>query len=157
MASKHDVHFSSEKQNWGTPPELFAEWHKRFNFTIDAAADETNHLLPRWYGPGGDHEDALSAPWEPMQRYWLNPPYSRGLQYKFAQRAIAAAVGDGSLVVMLLPARTDTKLFHELWDRDTLKPRPWVRELHFLKGRVKFVGAEHGAPFPSMIVAMGHK
>jgi len=151
-----DVHFSSAKQDWGTPTALFQRWHDRFHFTIDAAANASNHLLPRWYGPGGEREDALAQPWEPMQRYWVNPPYARGVQYRFVQHAIASAVGDGSLVVLLLPARTDTKLFHELWDTETRAPRPWVSELHFLPGRIRFVGAPASAPFPSMIVVLGH-
>ncbi len=47
---------------------------------------------------------------------------------------------------MLIPARTDTKWFHEyIYDKPNV-------EIRFLKGRLKFVGAEHSAPFPSMVV-----
>jgi hypothetical protein len=35
------------------------------------------------------------------------------------------------------------------------RPHPWVREVRFLKGRVRFVGAPASAPFPSMIVVFG--
>lgn len=50
----------------------------------------------------------------------------------------------GTLVVMLLFAKTDTKWFHEyVLNR---------AEVRFLKGRVKFGGAVNNAPFPSMIV-----
>ncbi len=57
----------------------------------------------------------------------------------------------GITVVYLLPARTDTKWFHEYCYN-----KPNV-EIRFLKGRVKFKGvSEHykrnSAPFPSMIV-----
>ena len=47
--------------------------------------------------------------------------------------------------VFLLPARVDTKWFHDL-------VLPHAREIRFIRGRLKFVGAEHPAPFPSMIV-----
>jgi len=47
-------------------------------------------------------------------------------------------------IVVLLPARTDTKLFHEY-----ILP---YSKIEFLRGRLKFKGAKHGAPFPSMIV-----
>jgi site-specific DNA-methyltransferase (adenine-specific) len=45
---------------------------------------------------------------------------------------------------MLIPARTDTKYFH-----DFILNRSEVR---FVKGRLKFGDAKDAAPFPSMIV-----
>lgn len=45
---------------------------------------------------------------------------------------------------MLLPARTDTKWFHDYIYGQT--------EIRFLKGRLKFGEAKNSAPFPSMIV-----
>ena len=146
------VHFSTGKDNWGTPPEHFGVWHRSYDFTVDAAADERNHLLPRWYGPGGERTSALDAPWDQLERYWLNPPYSRGAQRLFIDRAVDVAKRGGS-VIALLPARTDTKLFHEcIWDRLQRQPHPWVQSVHFLQGRVTFVGAPACAPFPSMVV-----
>jgi site-specific DNA-methyltransferase (adenine-specific) len=50
----------------------------------------------------------------------------------------------GSTVVMLIPARTDTKYFHDyIYGK---------AEIRFLKGRLKFGNAKHNAPFPSMVV-----
>ena len=49
----------------------------------------------------------------------------------------------GATVVCLLPARTDTKWFHN-----------WVlgkAEIRFIRGRLKFVGAPSFAPFPSIL------
>ncbi len=55
----------------------------------------------------------------------------------------------GATVVMLVPARTDTRAFHEsLADG----------EVRFIKGRLKFQqnGKEKDpAPFPSMVCVMG--
>ena len=45
---------------------------------------------------------------------------------------------------MLIPARTDTKYFH-----DYILNRSEVR---FLKGRLKFGDSKKSAPFPSMVV-----
>lgn len=45
---------------------------------------------------------------------------------------------------MLIPARTDTKYFH-----DYILHRAEVR---FVRGRLKFGQAAAGAPFPSMVV-----
>ena len=45
---------------------------------------------------------------------------------------------------MLLPARTDTKWFHEYIYKKA--------EIRFIKGRLKFGNSVNSAPFPSMIV-----
>ena len=45
---------------------------------------------------------------------------------------------------MLIPARTDTKAFHEYIYRKA--------EIRFVKGRLKFGNAQNSAPFPSMVV-----
>lgn len=134
----------STKDDYETPDDLFNRYHSQYHFILDAAADESNHKVARWFGPGSEVEDALAVDW-PLDEgnIWLNPPYSRGLQAKFVQKA-AQAAGAPYHVVCLLPARTDTKLFHEII-------RPYGR-IEFLRGRVKFVGAVHPAPFPSMIV-----
>lgn len=50
----------------------------------------------------------------------------------------------GGIAVMLIPARTDTKVFHEyIYGK---------AEIRFVKGRIKFGGSKWNAPFPSMIV-----
>lgn len=47
-------------------------------------------------------------------------------------------------VVMLIPARTDTKWFHEYIYKKA--------EIRFIKGRLKFGDSKNSAPFPSMVV-----
>lgn len=151
------VHFSSGKDDWETPEELFQRYNAIYHFTIDAAANEVNHKCPRWWGPGGEWPDALDVAWEVElaqgHNIWLNPPYSRGVQSKFVTKAHESMtkvwemlwpLGRGS-IVCLLPARTDTRLFHDII-------QPHGEEIEFLRGRVKFVGAPNSAPFPSMVV-----
>lgn len=139
--------FSSGKDDWETPPDLFAELDREFHFTLDVAANARNHKCDRWFG---EVEDGLSFNWCGV--VWLNPPYSRRQQARFIAKA-AEQARLGVTVVMLIPARTDTRAFHEhIWDAEQHTPRSWVKEIRFLKGRIKFVGAEHGAPFPSMVV-----
>ena len=50
----------------------------------------------------------------------------------------------GKTVVMLLPARTDTKWFHKFVLNKA--------EIRFIKGRLKFGDGNNSAPFPSMVV-----
>ena len=70
---------------------------------------------------------------------WCNPPYGREVG-KWVQKAAES----GCTVVMLLPARTDTKWFHEyIYGR---------AEVRFVRGRLKFGGSKNSAPFPSMVV-----
>ena len=55
----------------------------------------------------------------------------------------------GGIAVMLIPARTDTKAFHEyIYGK---------AEIRFIKGRLRFGGSKNSAPFPSMIVVFDKK
>jgi site-specific DNA-methyltransferase (adenine-specific) len=52
----------------------------------------------------------------------------------------------GGVCVMLIPARTDTKYFHDyIYQKSNV-------EIRFIKGRLKFGGSKNSAPFPSMVV-----
>lgn len=129
---------------WGTPTGLWAKLHQVYGFTLDAAANETNAKCGKWYGSGGIEEDALAMEWPTNERIWCNPPYSRGMQRAFVEKALDCA-RRGGFVVMLLPADTSTKLFHHIWRHDLCR-------VSFLKGRVRFEGAPAAAKFGSMLV-----
>lgn len=74
---------------------------------------------------------------------FCNPPYGREIG-KWVEKAYQTNKESGDLVVMLLPARTDTKWFHDFIYKKA--------EIRFVKGRLKFGGSKSGAPFPSMVV-----
>ena len=146
-----DVMFSTGSDCWETPDDLFQRYDDIYHFVLDAAANQINHKCKEWLGPGGLYEDALTVSWYywlESGNVWLNPPYSKGLQKKFVEKAYEESLPlETGKVVCLLPARTDTKLYHEI-----IAPNASVE---FLKGRVKFKGAKAGAPFPSMVVIFG--
>ena len=73
---------------------------------------------------------------------FCNPPYSE--IGKWVEKAFYESRNDGTLVVLLIPSRTDTKYFH-----DYILHRA---EIRFVKGRLKFSNAKVNAPFPSMLV-----
>lgn len=80
------------------------------------------------------------------ERVFCNPPYGNELP-KWVKKAHDAVKEDNTIVVMLIPARTDTRWFHQY-----IKYRS---EIRLLKGRVKFEingKPKQSAPFPSMIV-----
>jgi len=150
-----EVVFSHKSDNWGTPQDLFDRLNLEFSFTLDGAADESNHKLDRWLGPGSSFDlvNALEVNVTPGERVFLNPPYSMTGEF---MEWIDQNRTD-NLFVCLVPARTDTKWFHRyVWNEKLNKPRGGV-EIRFIKGRVKFKSSEveakpNSAPFPSVII-----
>jgi len=122
------VVFKSESVEWPTPKALYEQLDAEFRFDFDpcplgGSQDGLSRLFTRWDG----------------RRVFCNPPYGPEIR-KFLERAFEAEIA-----VYLLPARTDTKWFHEL-------VLPHAKEIRFIRGRLKFGDAENSAPFPSMIV-----
>lgn len=75
---------------------------------------------------------------------FCNPPYSQKEQNAWVKKCYEESKKEGTTVVMLIPARTDTARFH-----DYILPNA---NITFLRGRLTFIGAKNPAPFPSMIV-----
>ena len=120
--------FSSGSDNWPTPSRVYDDLNKEFHFTLDPCpvngnVDGKSTLFMKWTG----------------QRVFCNPPYGPDIA-RWLQRAAEA-----DLSVYLLPARTDTRWFHQ-------QILPYSAEVRFLRGRLKFGDAKTGAPFPSMVV-----
>ena len=135
-----DVLFSSKTDLWETPQDFFDMLDAEFCFTLDAAADAQNHKCPRYYTR---EQDGLKQPWPGT--VWCNPPYGRQIG-KWVQKASYEAAANNNTIVMLLPARTDTRWFHTY-----IYKQPNV-ETRFVRGRLKFGGSKNSAPFPSMVV-----
>lgn len=129
--------FSSERPDWETPRDLFSRLDAEFHFALDVCATAENAKCAQYYTP---EIDGLRMTW-PAVSCWCNPPYGRQIA-AWIRKAYESAQ-NGSSVVLLIPARTDTRWFHDL-----VLPHA---EMRFLKGRLTFVGAPHPAPFPSML------
>ena len=134
------VLFASGHGGWETPRELYDEIDREFGFTLDTAASDDNALAPAHYT---EADNALVLPWH--GRAWCNPPYGRrvGQWVEKAYREVHEH-RHALVVVMLLPARTDTRWFQDWAMR--------AQELRFIRGRLRFGGAKQGAPFPSVLV-----
>lgn len=135
-----DVIFRSESEMWETPQDLFNKLDAEFHFSVDVCAVPENAKCNKFYTP---EENGLLKNWD--ETTWCNPPYGRKIR-EWVRKAYYQAVEFGSTIVMLLPARTDTKWFH-----DYIYEKDWI-EVRFIKGRLKFGGSKHNAPFPSIIV-----
>lgn len=138
--------FSSQRADWETPQALFDALNAEFHFTLDSASTDANAKCEKHYT---EKENGLIQSWE-NETVFCNPPYGRALP-AWIQKAAAEAKKNAT-VVMLIPARTDTKAFHEyIYNK---------AEIRFLRGRLRFClgGSESdAAPFPSMIVVFRPK
>lgn len=131
------VMFSCEKEDWGTPQWLFDALDKEFGFTIDVCASDDNAKCDRYYTIS---DTGLLKDWG-TEVCWCNPPYGPKQTGLWMHKAYSAAQS-GATVVVLAPARTDTKWFHEYAMKG---------EVRFLRGRLTFEGAPSTAPFPSLV------
>ena len=138
-----DVMFSSKTDLWETPQEFFDELDAEFHFSLDVCAVSDNAKCATYYTP---EQDGLSQPWTGV--VWCNPPYGRNIG-KWVQKAHEENRRNNNYIVMLLPARTDTRWFH-----DYILGKA---EIRFIRGRLKFGGAKNSAPFPSMVVVFRPK
>ncbi len=147
------VHFTSISAEWETPKDLYDLLDEEFHFTLDPSSTEENHKCKKYYTK---ETDGLSKDWE-EEIVFMNPPYGREIS-KWMKKAYTESYKGRCTVVCLVPARTDTRWFHDY----CLGGR-----IRFIKGRLKFVNRTlpswredgnfklTGAPFPSMIVILG--
>lgn len=142
--------YSSASDEWATPADLFAVLAARFSFVVDVCATAENAKAPRFWTMADNGLDQVwppalpdpLAPLDPWGCCFMNPPYSAIGQWM--GKAAAAAMA-GSLVVCLVPARTDTR-----WWWSYAVPA----EIRFLPGRLKFGDGKNSAPFPSAVIVM---
>jgi len=129
--------YSSNSDEWATPQGIYDSLDMEFGFTLDPCATKENHKCNVYYTK---EQDGLKMHWG-GHRVFCNPPYSDIA--KWVEKAFRETRNDNTLVVMLIPSRTDTKYFHNfIYQR---------AEVRFVKGRIRFSGKDN-APFPSMIV-----
>lgn len=120
-------------------PEDFAPLHKRFRFTIDAAASHTNARLPRYWTVD---DNALERSWG-GHRVWCNPPYSDIEPWVVkAQSEWLRYVSGGAgpdLVVMLLPANRTEQGWWQRHVEPTRDAPHGNLHVEFLPGRMRFI------------------
>jgi site-specific DNA-methyltransferase (adenine-specific) len=135
-----NVHFSSASAEWETPADLFNELDRIFGgFTLDPCATPQNAKCTRFFTRA---DDGLAQAW--TGKVFMNPPYGREIG-KWVGKAWTESLS-GALVVCLLPARVDTRWWHEYAKKG---------HVYFLRGRLKFGSSVNSAPFPSVLVTFG--
>lgn len=132
-----NIPLTSKTDEWSTPRDLFHKLDMEFNFTLDPCATKENTTCKRYYTKD---DNGLSKSWK-NEVVFLNPPFGREIK-KWIQKAYKESQ-EGTIVVCLIPARTDTIYWHDYCMKG---------EIRFICRRLKFGCARHNAPFPSAIV-----
>lgn len=141
MSNKIKGMLTSNSNEWETPQDLFDRLNRIFHFDIDVAANDENHKCEKYFTK---EQDGLTQNWGGYS-VWCNPPYGKEIG-KWVKKAAETVEDNETVIVMLIPSRTDTRWFH---DYILNNPRATI---HFIKGRLRFNGCSVNAPFPSMIV-----
>jgi phage N-6-adenine-methyltransferase len=135
-----DVHFSSATDVWATPQPFFDACNRIFQFDCDVCALPDNAKCSRYLTP---EDDGLKQEW--TGTCWCNPPYGKDIG-KWMRKARESGE-NGATVVCLVPARTDTKWWHDYAVKG---------DILFVPGRLKFGSSKNTAPFPSALVVFGN-
>lgn len=117
-----------------TPRGVYDFLNRSFNFDYDAAATLENALAPAL------PSSALEIPWPCGSTVFCNPPYSR--PWPWIKQAIAHENG---ISVLLLPSDTSTAWFADLVP---------IAELHFIQGRLQFVGTNGRSRWGSLVAVL---
>ena len=135
------VMFSSKSNDWATPQDFYNQLDAEFEFTLDPCASQSSAKCASFYTAD---DDGLSKDWE-GHTVFMNPPYGRKIG-NWIQKAYEEGEKSNTRVVALIPARTDTKYWHNYCMKAT--------EIRFVKGRLKFGhgNTKNSAPFPSAVV-----
>jgi transcriptional regulator with XRE-family HTH domain len=138
---------SSGNNSWETPAELAEAMSRAVSgFDLDpcAATGDRRRARVKARVLLTEADDGLSVPWS--GKVFVNPPYGRGISdwirkcHNEAQR--------GCMVVGLIPARPDSRYWHEYVAKGHA-------DVFMLRGRLKFGDGQNSAPFPSCVVAWG--
>lgn len=88
-------------------------------------------------------DDGLAQVWR--GRVYMNPPYGRGIDQWVSKLVESYEMGNVTEGIALLPARPDTQWWQVLRDHPCC----------FVTGRLKFIGNNDPAPFPSAVFYLG--
>ncbi len=118
---------SSIRQDWKTPKGFYQALDAEFGFDFDPC-------------PSKPAFDGLRIEWGNCN--FCNPPYKQIAKWI---RKAHEQWQMGKTSVLLIPARTDTKAWHDYI-------LPDAAEIRFVKGRIYFDDGDGRATFPSVIV-----
>ena len=122
--------FSKKSDHWATPKDIYDKY-------MNAGFFDPCPLNATF--------DGLDPNFDWKKKTYVNPPYS-DIRSWLGKALIELEAGNCEEIVFLIPARTDTRWFHELIYNNE------YATIEFIKGRLKFGDSKNSAPFPSMFV-----
>lgn len=133
--------FTSTNDKWSTPDHVIRDLASVFAWDVDVCASRPN-VCERFYT---EADNGLIQKWSGL--CWMNPPYGREIGHWVRKAKRTALESKINTVVCLLPARTDTRWWHE--------NVVFATQVVFIRGRLRFGDADNSAPFPSAFVVFG--
>ena len=136
---------SCERNDWQTPEVVLERVRRLGAIGLDPCTNPANPIGAGKYFT--DAENGLLRSWWGHGLVFVNPPYG---QIKHWAEKIASESQQATLLelVALVPARTDTQWWNRLvWSS--------AEAVCFWRGRLRFVGADNCAPFPSALIYFG--
>jgi len=139
MGDFNNNRFKSTNQEWETPDSLFEMVDNIYHFTRDVCASKVNAKCSVFWT---EENSCLDKTWDGVN--WMNPPYR--IIKLFVKKAYDER--HNAITVCLIPARTNTKWWHE-----------WCMkgEIYFICGRPIFKGCTYGLPQPLALVVFGKR
>jgi site-specific DNA-methyltransferase (adenine-specific) len=134
--------FSSKTVEWTTPQTFYDRLNREFDFTLDPCCTAETAKCDTYFT---EADDGLSQSWA-GHSVFMNPPYGRTIK-DWVRKAYEESRKPNTIVVALIPARTDTRYWHDYCME--------ASEIRFVKGRLKFGESNNSAPFPSAVVVFG--
>jgi hypothetical protein len=145
----NNVHHSSKSAEHYTPPEiieLVLSFWGQGKVGLDPCSNSKGNPNFPAIRLFTKEDDGLRQDWI-CDTLFMNPPYGRQIGLWVKKLVGAQAFGYVDQAIALLPARTDTKWFDELYGYPAC----------FVKGRLKFGGNNDPAPFPSVLFYLGER
>tara|TARA_R100001463_G_scaffold136612_1_gene202547 strand:+ start:2548 stop:3027 length:480 start_codon:yes stop_codon:yes gene_type:complete len=136
--------FSSATNEWPTPIEFYNKLDKMYRFSLDPCCTKESAKCPHFFT---EEDDGLAQSWQ-GHTVFMNPPYGSEIKH-WVKKAYEESQKHMTLVVALIPARTDTQYWHNYCMK--------ASEIMLVKGRLKFGDGTGSAPFPSAVVVFGDK
>lgn len=156
-ANTQRVMTSSKNEHWPTPNVVLQPLRDHLGpILLDPCSNDKSivRAVTEWTGPAAGGVDGLARGWQFNGLVYVNPPYGRKI-VPWVKKCkdegdIAKAAANGTEIVLLGPARTDTKWFQRLI-------LPSADAVLLWEGRLKFEGAKDPAVFPSFVAYWGHR
>lgn len=146
MSLSYKAIMTSDKQDWETPQEFFDNLNNEFDFELDAFASDKNAKCKHFFT---ERDDSFQQDWTKYKSIFINPPYTSKVQDEVLKKINDTISSNWrGVIVLLIPARTDTKRWHDyIFNK--------ADDIRFIKGRLRFEvdGIPRGSStFPSAVI-----